>query len=86
MTTSEKHEHCVKSVQIRRLNLRIQSECRKIRTRKNAAFRHFSSSGKLIDSEYLKYFFKNKECFRARVAALMKFPIKDLFCKFGHIY
>ena len=33
--------HCVKSWT---LNLRIQSECGKIRTRKNSAFGHFSHS------------------------------------------
>ena len=45
--------HCVKSVQIRSLfwskyfevSLRIQSECGKIRTRKNSVFRHISHSG-----------------------------------------
>ena len=40
--------HCVKSVQIRSfysVNLRIQSEYRKIRTRKNSVFGHFSRSG-----------------------------------------
>ena len=35
------YKHCVKSVQI---NLRIQSEYRKIRTRNNSVFGHFSSS------------------------------------------
>ena len=37
---------CVKSVQIRSygVNLRIQSECRKIRTRNNSLFGHFSRS------------------------------------------
>ena len=38
--------HCVKSVQIRSyfVNLRIQSEYRKIQTRNNSVFGHFSSS------------------------------------------
>ena len=50
--------HCVKSIQIRNffwfvfsciwMNFRIQSECRKMRTRKNSVFGHFSHNGFLL--------------------------------------
>ena len=46
-----KYLHYVKSVQIRRfyaVNLRIQSEYGKIRTRKNSVFGHFSRSARII--------------------------------------
>ena len=46
--------HCVKSVQIRSffysLNLRIQSECGKIRTRKNSVLGYFSHSAGLSEN------------------------------------
>ena len=45
-TLAREHVHCVKSVQIYSINLRIQSECRKILTRKNSVSGHFSRSGK----------------------------------------
>ena len=47
LTFKSEGSHCVKSVQIRSffcylVSLRIQSECGKIRTRKNSEFGHFS--------------------------------------------
>ena len=44
-------QHCRKSVQIRSFLFRIQFKCRKIRTRKNSVFGHFSRSA--------NYWFKN---------------------------
>ena len=46
-------EHCVKSVQIRSLDIWSQSEYRKIRTRKNSVFGHFSRCGDAQD--FLEY-------------------------------
>ena len=37
--------------QIYGANLRIQSKCRKIRTRKNAAFGHFLHSVKFVEND-----------------------------------
>ena len=63
--TNFRYEHCVKSVQIRRyfwfMFSYIRTEYRKIRTRNNVVFGHFSRSGGIQfrlanDSKWLKNF------------------------------
>ena len=53
------------------VSLRIQSECRKIRTRKNSVFGHFSSSGDcfygLLDKTYLELFQTSKRKFVVQI-------------------
>ena len=59
------------------VNFHIQSEYRKIRTRNNSVFKHFSRSGYLT-AVYYKLFLKFK------INSVIIFALKTLFPKFLH--
>ena len=63
------------NTEIYSVNLRIQSEYRKIRTRKKSVFEHFSSSGNVLFTTYIVFRASNSEMWETAFLKIFeKFP------------